>query len=333
MKRVSFRSLLKHAASLGALAALLACGGISDPTKTSGNAATVSGALMGADVPAGARVALVWRAVRSGSLAVAGDTAIENGTYTMAFAPPPDDYFFRPGDTLLHASAGAPADDAPESAPGLEGKSAPFAFATGLAPRDAVGGTVGQPFTAAVAGFVVYLDTNGNGKLDLSGSEAASGDVLIGGHPDLMLTYLRDGTTSDYEELRGPSGPAPTPGFNLFWPGRWSSLEPVNLTLIQSMKLPSNVCAGLSAEPMIQHDGSSGPVVGAEKYGPGDGNYPAADDPDLHCTSDGRAFVYTPTKCDNVGLCCSNERRVHNLDLGVSPPAGWPCTVRDPSGQ
>ena len=332
MKRVSFAFSLKHAASLGALASLLACGGISDPTRTSGNAATVSGALTGADVPAGARVALVWRAAWSGSLAVVGDTAIENGTFSMAFAPPPDNFFFSPGDTLRHTSAQAPPDYDPDSATGTEGKSASFPFSTGVAPRDAVGGTVGQALTAAVAGFVVYLDGNGNGKLDLSGSEATSGDVIIGGHPDLMLTYLRDGTTADYEELRGPSGPAPTPGFNLFWPGRWSSLEPVALGLVRPMKLPSNVCAGLSAEaaggPVVREEGG-GPVGGGGKYGPGDGNYPAPDDPDLHCTSDGRSFVYTPTKCDDARLCCSNERRVHNLDFGMSVPEGWPCTVSD----
>jgi len=67
------------------------------------------------------------------------------------------------------------------------------AFGSKLTPRDAVSGQITKPLSAAVAGFVVYVDTNGNGRLDIEGEYATPTDEVIGGNEELLLAYLRDG--------------------------------------------------------------------------------------------------------------------------------------------
>src|SRR5438552_103786 len=91
--RLPFRSLFAIASS-GALAALVACGSLSDPSKddTSTPIAKVSGALSGgAIVPEGTRVALVWRTA-AGELALGADVPVVAGRFTMDLAAPPFAY-------------------------------------------------------------------------------------------------------------------------------------------------------------------------------------------------------------------------------------------------
>src|SRR4051794_12870995 len=80
-----------------ALAALTACGGISDPTRKGAAepVATVSGALTGAaGAPGNARVALVWRNGKNGGPLVGIDVPVIDGHFTMGLALPPESCFF-----------------------------------------------------------------------------------------------------------------------------------------------------------------------------------------------------------------------------------------------
>jgi hypothetical protein len=177
MKRLPFLSLAA-VASLGALATAVACGGISDPAKGSGErVATVSGAITGMTVPANTRVALVWKAGSTGSYAVGSDVAAVNVKITMDLSAPPSSYFFAAESDYGGLSGGggrAPSvPDSTEPAPrtdnaggstssssGASGSSTSgggqsFAFANQLSPRDTVNGQINQPLSVPVAGFVV----------------------------------------------------------------------------------------------------------------------------------------------------------------------------------
>ena len=255
---------------LSCAAFALACGGISDPTKGGLNepVATVSGALTGTSVPANARVALVWRTASSttdsGGYAVGDDVAVVNGKFTMALAIPAAAYFsiidgsgdFRNSPSTGAGGGTAPsAPDAPPPLPAEPGSSSsggggklpaklPSSDAR-LTPKGLTGGFVTGPLSGAVAGFVAYVDANGNGKLDLNGAYASSTDTILGGNRELVLTYLKDGGALDYEKLRDTSGILPAAGFNLAWTAgkRWMPLNVVQLKLDPSQGLPASVCS------------------------------------------------------------------------------------------
>jgi hypothetical protein len=341
-------------ASSSCAAFAMACGGISDPTKGGSNepVATVSGALTGTSVPANARVALVWRTATSstenGGYAVGDDVAVVNGKFTMNLAVPAAAYFTEidgTGEFSSSSSSGStppsvPTDPAPTPepapAPGTSssgGGKLP-AFGARLTPRDNVsGGFVTSPLSGAVAGFVVYVDANGNGKLDLSGAYASSTDTILGGNKELVLTYLKDGGALDYEKLRDTSGILPTAGFNLAWTvgKRWVPLNVVQLKLDPSQGLPGPVCSLSGAysggsggtdgfdpvanppSPLPDPDGSGGSSSGSSgtstdagtpgsgsssgssgsSSGSSGGSYPSPTDPNLHCSPDGRSFSYS----------------------------------------
>ena len=330
-----------------------ACGGIEDPTKGGeGRVATVSGALTGISVPANARVALVYRKVTTdaagthGSVEVGSDVAVVGGKFTMNLGIPADSYFSSTdASSSSGVSASPPSSEVlPPPAPstGTAGSStsgAPGAFgASQLTPRDIVGGGITEPLSAAIAGFVVYADTNGNGKLDLEGDYASSPDQVLGGNKELTLIYLKGGGSLDYEKMRDKSGILPTAGFDLAWSeGRWLPLGDVELKLNTNAQLPSSVCerwlsgAGSSgSDPAISSgnttgtsNGSSGPVatVDAGTSGGGSGsssggfpaNYPSPSDPNLHCSPDGRSYTYgggasscPPSPPPPTGLCAGD---------------------------
>lgn len=248
--------------ALTALTALVssACGGISDPTKggADGRVATVSGALTGITVPANARVALVYRKVTttsagsSATVEVGSDVPVIAGKFTMSLGTPADAYFSSiDGTSISNASSPppsvevpSPATSVPPPSSGTSTSGSPGAFgAARLSPRDLVGGSITEPLTAAMAGFVVYADTNGNGKLDLEGQYASSPDQVLGGNKELILVYLKGGGSLDYEKLRDKSGILPTAGFDLAWTeGRWLPLSEVELKLSTNAQLPSSVC-------------------------------------------------------------------------------------------
>ncbi len=382
MKRPSFRSCLIAVAST-----LVACGGISDPTKSTGGTekiATVSGALTGTNVPAGARVALVWRVGETNELAVTNDVAIVAGKFTMDLTAPPSNYFFLAASEssgVAKSSSGETTEEVPPSAGSSSGSSGDdfgstssssggsssggspgqsFAFAQRLHPRTGVSGSITDDMSAAVAGFVVYVDTNGNGKLDLAGPTAKSTDEVIGGNRELMLTYLQNGGALDYEKLRDKAGVAPTQGFNLMWneQERWLQLSMVELKLNAETRLPGGVCVSMSANTLVdpttdlpRGGGSTSSSSGATPdpdytdAGPGTSSssgYPSPDDPNLKCSEDGHTFSWSePVECEpeviEEGLCASDARKPTacsggaggggGFPYGEEPPPGWPCPV------
>jgi len=359
-----------------------ACGGISDPTKNgSERVATVSGALTGTSVPANARVALVWRTAVStpteGGYAVGDDVPVVGGKFTMSLAVPPAAYFSSIDSGRSNfgssSSGGDPpqvgtATPAPDPAPVPSGGGSTSgggklpSFGSQITPRDVVSGGITNPMSGAVAGFVVYVDTNGNGKLDLAGSYAASTDQILGGNKELILAYLKDGGALDYEKLRDTSGILPTQGFNLAWTDgkRWLPLNVVELKLDPKQGLPSPVCSSSGSYSGGSSSGSGGfdpvetPVPelppsssssssGSSGSSGSSTSYPSPTDPNLHCAPDGRSFSYSDnTPCPTpppapTGLCasdydmstpgCARGGYGTSLPAGTAPPAGWPCPV------
>ena len=365
-------------ASSSCAAFAFACGGISDPTKNGSSepVATVSGALTGTSVPANARVALVWRTASSsssdGGYAVGDDVAVVNGKFTMSLAVPASAYFSQidgRGEFGSSSSGGEPpsinpTEPAPAPADPGSGSSSGSppptpgklpSFNTRLTPRDNVsGGFITAPLSGAVAGFVVYVDTNGNGKLDLSGAYASSTDTILGGNRELVLAYLKDGGALDYEKLRDTSGILPAQGFNLAWTAgkRWMPLNVVQLKLDPKEGLPSPVCSSSGAysgggssgsspgfdpvaTPLPAPDTTPPPSGGSSggsssgsggSSGTGGGSYPSPTDPNLRCAPDGRSFSYSvPSDCPApapapTGLCANNYG---DTTIGCAPSAGW----------
>jgi hypothetical protein len=358
-----------------------ACGGISDPTKGGeGRVATVSGALTGITVPANARVALVYRKIvtvgtsTTTTVQVGSDVPVVGGKFTMNIGVPADDLFGAvDGSSITSVSSSPPSVRTPspttlETPPsaGTGGSStsgSAGAFGERLAPRDLVGGSITEPLTAALAGFVVYADTNGNGQLDLEGQYASSPDQILGGNKELMLVYLKGGGSLDYEKMRDKSGILPTAGFDLAWTeGRWLPLTDVELKLAANAQLPSAVCqtssggfdtVSASPDPTVSSGGGSAGAGGSSGTGGSGGvsttsdggssgtYYPSPSDPQLKCSPDGRSYTYgdNPTTCTTppapTDLCagdvyptayCAGSTGYGNaLANGAPVPAGWPC--------
>jgi len=368
MKRLPFLSSLAATASVAAIATVVACGGISDPTRSSGErVATVSGALTGMTVPANTRVALVWKVGPAGGLAVGSDVAVVNGKFTMDLPTPPNGYFLPAEsdyDDLSGSDRVSPAEEPPppdgsggDPAPDHGGSTSSssggqsFELPSQLTPRDTVSGGINQPLSIAVAGFVVYVDTNGNGQLDITGNQGTTTDDVIGGNKELLLAYLRDGGSLDYEKLRDRSGILPKAGYNLAWEeGRWLPLDVVELKLTNRTRLPGAVCSGTDAH----YDNDDRPVLVPPSSSSGGTNgYPDPNDPNLTCAPDGRSWSYSfsgecedpePTPPPPEGLCSP-----HSYGAAGSPPCpgggygdaltpdqpvpdGWPCPVNDQDG-
>jgi hypothetical protein len=234
-----------------------------------------------------------------------------------------------------------------------------------LGAQDTASGQITEALSIAVSGFVVYVDTNNNGALDLTGTNASSTDQIIGGNKELFLAYLQGGGALDYEKLRDKSGILPQHGFNLAWQqGRWLSLDLVELKLTSSPSLPSPVCyggstgtTGNSGGGVATTDNTSGnapdqptSVDGGtfQQDASADGGsygYPDPSDPGLTCAPDGRSYSYvdsTPTSCPPQppqpppGLCgstyaepaigCAGKSGSSgSLPAGQDVPPGWPC--------
>jgi hypothetical protein len=350
----------------------LACGEITDPTQNGERTATVSGALSGTAVPAGARVAVVWRNGTSGGVAVGAEADIIGGKFTMNLTVPPDGYFF-PMEGNDYDSLNGPNTVEARPSPPPEDESGPTSGSSGTDPggtgstsssggtsgstkvvqkmgtRTNVSGGITESLSVAVAGFIVYVDANGNGKLDLEGEYASSPDTILGGNKELLLTYLKGGGQLDYEKLRDKSGILPNAGFNLAWDeGRWLPLNLVELKITENAKLSSAVCSGESGgygggeeestpgyNPETQSSGGTGGSTGS-RY-PSGGTYPAPDDPALTCVDNGHKFTYGTCPPAPVGLCASEypppcARSIHGFTTETGePPEGWPCPITGPS--
>lgn len=352
--------LTATAASISVLGSVAACGGISDPSRSDGTIATVAGALSGAALPAKTRVAIVWRADAATHYAVGADVAVVDGKFAFDLAAPQQAYLVPTQADDFGDGAGAQntyEDDAPpQAAPSTPpstgtpaASSAKEAFAANVTPRDGVGGQISNGLAVGFAGFVVYVDTNDNGKLDLAGELAASTDEIIGGNSSLTLTYLQGAGATDLETLRDKVNALPAAGYNLLWSegGRWMPLTSVDLKLNGAARLSSFVCSapstdGDSAQNAPSDSATPGSVPDAKAYPIGtnpDGspNYDALG-PYISCSDDGRSFISTGP-CTNgtpagAGLCAplATEESCPpgvpvSLAAGEPFPAGWPCPV------
>lgn len=348
LRRLSFVFPLAVAAAFG-------CGSVSNRNDTS--IATVSGTLSG-DVPAGARVAIVWHAPKGGAWVVSNEAPVVGGAFSINLTgAPADDLFFDPNESGINGGGALPPDApraSPEPAPstgGSAGGSSSGFNGGNVRTKDVVSGSVGTPMQAAIAGFVLYVDKNGNNALDVSGN-GESPDEIVGGSHELVLTYLRDGTNLDYEKLRDDTQQLPSRGYNLFFTARnrWLSLSSVGLTLGDD-RLPSPVCYvgdegnvsyddSTPAYPGSSSSGSSG-TVGVDAGAPS--GYPDPGDPNLRCAPDGRSFSYEscsppppPPPPTPKTLCSDGDITVSAGGCGgygaVLPPdgsipPGWPCPV------
>lgn len=370
MKLFSSFQLSVFGASCAGVLALVACGGISDPSKSGdGSVATIAGALTGGNVPANARVALVWRDATNHAYAVGNDVAVVDGAFSMALTAPNSSYLFDPNDASYSSSESdsfgeGSTSDAPESGGGTpipiatdagaakDPTASPsgggFSFTTKLQPRDGASGTIGKPIYVGVAGFVVYLDTNGNGKLDIAGQYAKSTDEIIGGSSELVLAYFKDGSTLDYEKMRDDANSAPKAGFNLLWTGkdRWLPLNAVDLALTSTLRLPSTVCSVSEVQDAPDSTTQTDPSTAAPDEGTGGSPgsvYPSPDDPNLYCAPDGSYFSYGSCSMDSAplpeGLCAPDygstacAKQVSSLPPDGSIPEGWPCPVNIPAAE
>jgi hypothetical protein len=365
--------LVLSAASAAAIAAFVACGGISDPTKAgpTERVATVTGALTGTAVPSGAHVALVWKTGASG-FAVGSDVAVLDGHFTMDLTIPPDGYFVpadatsydglsNSGTAVVPPSQSVSGPPAATSGPsvaldasanvgssgGSSGAHVPSDFSQNVHTLDQVGGSITQPLSGAVAGFVVYMDSNGNGQLDLQGAYEDSPDQILGGNSELLLVYFRDGGALDYEKLRDRSGILPQRGYNLAWnQGRWVPLNEVELKLSGTARLPASVCESNGTSADIGYSSSNagstfggGSATGDASVGTG---YPPKGDPGVHCYNDGYSWMYNSSASNcpappppPTGLCAPTYSTSYacaggygtTLPHGSPVPSGWPCDV------
>jgi hypothetical protein len=360
------RKLLFLAGAL-AFAAVYGCGSISN--RDNASIATINGTLNGASVPAGTRVALVW-AGKNNTWVVSQETAIVSGSFTIDLTTAPaDDLFFTPNDSpnvnTPTVSTGDTGNAPPPTQVSGGGSGGTSSGGANIRPKDNVSGSVsGTALSAAIAAFILYVDTNGNGHLDLdAGQDATTPDQIIGGTRELSLVYLRDGSNLDYEKMRDKTSTLPSHGYNVFWStqSRWLTLDKVELSL-KDQGMPYDVCnagslAGSSSfdnvsstDPMPA-GGSSGTVGGTndQSYAWGtnhaapsttSGPYPAPGDPNLSCFDNGRTWYYDSCRSGTAptpGLCgayhpvaCQN----YGAHLGSSSatPSGWPCTITATGG-
>lgn len=344
-----------------------ACGGISDPNG-SGPVATVSGELISSEpVPANAHVAFVWRTGLSGGFAVGADSAITNGAFSLNIPSPSQGYLF-PADQDRELAT------SPDEAPPIEGStgssggsgSGGSASGGGVAPQTVVRGKITGDMSVAVGGFIIYVDKNGNGQLDI-GQDGESPDEMIGGNKDIFLAFLQGGGALDYEKLRDKSGVLPQQGFNLAWEDeeRWLPLNLVELKLAnRHRRLPSMICRGGGDAPVSSDVTypAPAPAPGGNPTDPDtmDGGvaprtYPDPNDPNLTCGPDGRSFSYRvdcpkpvpmPTPEVKPGVCGGYD---DSPDIGYAEPGcasgygesladgepipeGWPCPVAQDGG-
>lgn len=247
--------------ALGAASLMLgtfACDAISDPTKREAESPVVEpepsgetdlstvlqGSLAG-NVPEGARVAIVW-AMAGGGLVVGDQAPIVNGRFRIDPTPPPGAVFEGGGagnDGVNSGTGMGPVD----SGIGLEG------FMR-VSPRTnkPIEGTVGEStnstFQEAYAGFVVFVDGNGNGRFDIDPSYGAPPDPILGGNAGMQLAYFRGGEAADYGRREDWADRKPKPGYNLqLVEGDWLKLDEVQLALDPEAKLSERVCGAAFA--------------------------------------------------------------------------------------
>lgn len=347
-----------------ALPALVACGSIDDPSERKPLAVIEGQMLQAQNAPAvqvqsNVRIAVVWLGIDDRSLKSTQDVkaeAVFPSKFKLALTePPPESAMIRkdkrfddpddapsvPGQPPSSGSSGGnPDTDQPPPPP----KPAP----SQLRPQD---GYKKWPadFGIAVGAVVAYEDLNGNGKLDLVEDNATNYvDRVLGINQDLFLVYVEGQAFP--QEMLPPNGSKPASGFNLLHRivSECSKTDDFCSPSVDIRWLPMSSLYDLplSAEPRFgdimcrgKDSFGGGPDSVGEtsaykmpSYEPGpNGKYPAPNDPNVTCGSDGKHFGYRTCVTIDKGLCkgttvtCESEGFAWE---GTTPPAGWPCPVK-----
>jgi hypothetical protein len=357
------------------LASLIACSGLDSDRSQKAPLATVVGQLSASTsaVVTGpnVRVALLWGRDDNTVFQVAQDLPVQP-VFPSKFRielrdAPPEAMIFNPfakHDNAQPGNPGPPDTDVPgptpAPVPGGGGSPSPGGRVSVL------GGSSATPPVVRVAlgAVVAYEDLNGNGKLDLVESNAASFvDRIVGANPDLMVVYF-DGAIPDYEGLRDNAGKRPSPGFNLFrkdthcaqaleatgnpkggeaapsgpsvscteTPSAWLGMETLyDLAITNSPTINQWMCKDKRSYDTIS---SSGGIGGGRPNQGRPTQYPVSGDPKLECFSDGTGYSYGEKPVcttEYKGACIGSVTSCaggSGVELWYRPspvPSDWPC--------
>ena len=343
-----------------ALPALLACGSIDDPSERK-PLAVIEGQLTQSQTApvlqsqSNVRIAVVWLGIDDRSLKSTQDVkaeAVFPSKFKLALTEPPPESAMIRKDKRVDDPNDSPT--VPGQPPSSSGGSAdpdqpppPPKPAPSLRPQTSYKKWPAD-FGVAVGAVVAYEDLNGNGKLDLVEDDAtAYVDRVLGINQDLFLVYTEG--TNVPSELRDMNNASPALGFNLLHRKineQCSAEDCVVNVEVKWLPIGSLYDLPLTAEPRFGDimcrgkDGFGGgpDSVGEQAIGrptvytPGpNGKYPAASDPNVTCSPDGKQFSYRTCQTIDRGLCkgttvtCSSD--VYGWQ-GAAPPAGWPCTAK-----
>jgi hypothetical protein len=284
------------------------------------------------------RVAVIWMGIAPGQFNVAEDLPLPSNPFSFVIdidSPPP-------ASAMNGAAAFEGASPAPMSAFGSDAAVPPVMQPAPQVPSD---------FAMAIGAVVVYIDENGNGKLDLVPEDAgAFVDKIIAANQDMMLTYIQgsvppfltqgvSGTPSlGYDLLYAaecmavPSMVTPTPGLDggvtiTVTPDagpcsapQWFGMDALyNVTVTSNPQVSALMCQSSSSS------GSEGVGPSSSPGNAQPAQYPAPGSPGLACASDGSSYTYTT--CTTQGGVCSQEQTCTSTSVArpTPVPAGWPC--------
>ncbi len=227
-----------------AAAAAAGCGSLDTHTDTPPTLATVQGSVINPShlpVAGSVRAAIVWRTMVPDQFHIAQDVpvkAVFPASFTFDLDGPP------PPEAMLTAQSQSPPPDASSFSTGSAGGAGPGASNAG----GSGGGVVMQslrpldngatPFEIAIGTVVAYVDTNGNGMLDLVADDAGAYiDQVLATNIDTSIFYLQGSIPPD---VLSKAKNAPADGYSLFYdpcaepspqavttaPQSWSGLPP-----------------------------------------------------------------------------------------------------------
>lgn len=341
-----------------ALPALVACGSIDDPSERKPLAVIEGQMLQTQSAPAvqvqsNVRIAVVWLGIDDRSLKSTQDVkaeAVFPSKFKLALTePPPEDAMIRKDKRFKDPNDAPSVPGQPPSGGGSAGSSGGNPDPDQPPPPKPAPKLKTQSykqwpadFGIAVGAVVAYEDLNGNGKLDLVDDNATQYvDRVLGINQDLFLVYVEGQNLP--EEMLPPNGSKPTPGFNLLHRivSECSKTDDSCMPSVDIRWLPMSALYDLplSAEPRlgdIMCKGEAGfgdSVSESSGYAGPPGTYPAANDPNLHCSPDGKSFTYE--KCETIdrGLCKGTISSCQGYGsswggAGAGAPPGWPCPVK-----
>lgn len=280
LRRIPLISL----ASLAGLAAVVACGSLSDPDPRSTKALASTNdsgvppvtELVGTvAVPDGTHIAVVWRAADD-TMHVQGDAVITGGKFTLSLPPPSSDWFVL-GDSNNGQLAFYPSVAAHGGI-----------YFDPLPPAANYPNAGAEPLSVAQAQLVVYEDTNGNGVFDLDPIAATTTDSTITSSSHLLDFYM-GGDAFDYEKLSAAGGPAVQPGYNVLlisvpsYNMKWIDRGEIDIPVTSPTKFFQYICGAIDFNYLASKDAGNDPYFTV---------YPDICDPRVTCSPDGHSFSY-----------------------------------------